>query len=212
MGPKSRLLLLALAAVLVVLVFAVPAMAASNVAKGDTQLLVPKATVTDLQSKATTINALNEVVYKARWSSSSLTWWFDVPVWTKVVNPGGAYTNYNVKTGKGLFYHSGQLVWVNAGLAAQKGLKWQGLRVQAVDKTHYSLIATVGNQAPYTPNITVAMSTSATKITHNGKKYHIDGIQFRLMPTAQAQLKTALGQTFSTSSLLFDSDIFFTMK
>ena len=212
MGSKSRLLLLALAAVLVVLVFAVPAMAASNVAKGDTQLIVPKAKVTELQAKATTINATNEIAYKARWSSSSLSWWFDAPIWTKVVNPSGAYTTYNVKTGKGTIYHSGQLVWVNAGSATQKGLKWQGIRVVATGKNSYYLYATVGNSAPYTPNHIVAQSTATAKISHSGKKYHIDGVKFKLTPTSQAEIATALGQTFSTSTLLFDGDLYITMK
>jgi hypothetical protein len=212
MGSKSRLLLLALAAVLVILVFAVPAMAASNVTKGDSQLLVPKAKVTELQSKYTSINAMNEIVYKARWSSKSLSWWFDAPVWTKVINPGGAYTTYNVKTGKGTFYHSGQLVWVNAGAAAQKGYKWQGIRIVATGKNSYYVYATTGNTAPYTPNHIVAQSTATTKITHSGKKYHIDGIKFKLATAAQNELKTALGQTFLTTNLLFDGDLYFTMK
>ena len=212
MGSKPRLLLLALAAVLVVLVFAVPAMAASNVAKGDSQLLVPKAKVTELQSKFTTINAMNEIKYLPRWSSNSLTWWYDAPVWTKVVNPGGAYTNYDVKTGKGTIYHSGQLVWVNAGATAQKGYKWQGIRIVATGKNNYYLYATTGNTSPYTPNHIVAQSTSATKITHSGKKYHIDGVKFMLTPTAQGELTAALGQTFSTSTLLFDGDLYITMK
>jgi hypothetical protein len=212
MRSNSRVLLLTFAAVLVVLALAAPAMAASNVVKGDSQLIVPKAKVTELQSKFTTISAMNEIAYKARWSSSSLSWWFDAPVWTKVINPGGAYTTYNVKTGKGTFYHSGQLVWVNAGAAAQRGYKWQGIRIVATGKNSYYVYATTGNTAPYVPNHIVAQSTSTAKITHQGKKYHIDGIKFKLAPTAQGELTTAIGQTFVTSNLLFDGDLYFTMK
>ena len=122
------------------------------------------------------------------------------------------HSTYNTSTGKGTFYHSGSLVWVDAGQAPHKGLKWQGFRIRATDKSHYYLVATVGNQAPYVPSITVAESTAAPKITHSGKKYQIDGIKFRLTPTAQSQLTAALGETISTSLVVFDSDLYFTMK
>jgi hypothetical protein len=209
MRSKSRALLLALGVVLVVLALAAPAMATSNVAKGDTQLTVPKAKVAELLTKATTINAFNEIVYKPRWSANSLTWWFDSPIWTKVIN-SSYWTNYNTKSGKGVFYHSGQLVWVNAASSPQKGLKWQGIRVQAVDKTHYSLIATVGNAKPYVS--TVVATATGGKITHSGKKYQIAGLKFFLTTQAQTQLATSTGVTVPTAGQLFAGNMFFTMK
>jgi hypothetical protein len=209
MESKGRFALLALASLLAILVLAVPAQAASNMTKGDSELLTPTNMVTDLQSKHVTLNALSPVTFLQRWSSSKLSWKFAAPM---AMKSGSKYSTYNKSTGKGTFYHSGMMVWVDAGQTPNKGLKWQGIRILATDKTHYSLVATVGNQAPYVPNITVAQSTSAAKIAHDGKKYHIDGVQFRLTPEAQAQLSTALGETVSTSLLAFDGDIYFTMK
>jgi len=208
MRSKGRFVLLALAAVMAVLVLAVPAQAASNMVKGDSQLLSPNPMVTSLQSKHVTINALSPVSFRQRWSNGKLTWWFDVPM---AMKSGANYSTYKVSTGKGTWYHSGSMVWVDAGQTPNKGLKWQGFRIRSTDKSHYYLVATVGNQAPYVPNITVAQSTATPSITHSGKKYHIDGIAFKLLPTAQSQLQTALGETIPTNLVLFDGDLFFTM-
>jgi hypothetical protein len=209
MEPKGRFVLFALASLLAALMLAVPAQAASNMTKGDSELITPTNMVTELQSKHVTINALSPMTFLQRWSNSKLSWKFTVPM---AMKSGSNYSTYNASTGKGTFYHSGMMVWVDAGQSPHKGLKWQGFRVRATDKTHYYLVATVGNQAPYVPSITVAESMATPKITHDGKKYHIDGIQFRLTPAAQAQLATALGETVSTSLLLLDGDIYFTMK
>jgi hypothetical protein len=209
MKSKGRLVLLALTALLAVLVVAVPAQAASNLTKGDSELLVPVSMVTELQSKHVTINAISPVQFVQRWSNSKLSWWFKLPM---AMKSGSNYSTYKTSTGKGTFYHSGMLAWVDAGQTPHKGLKWQGFRIVAIDKTHYNLVATVGNQKPYLGSFTVAQSTGSVKITHSGKKYRIDGIKFKLLPTAQAQLATAIGETISTSLLLFDGDIYFTMK
>jgi hypothetical protein len=209
MKSKGRFVLLALTALMAALVLAVPALAASNMTKGDSELLVPTSMVTELQSKHVTINAIAPVQFVQRWSNSKLSWWFKVPM---ALKSGASYSTYDKSTGKGTFYHSGMLAWVDAGQTAHKGLKWQGLRIVATDKTHYFLVATVGNKAPYIPNMNVAQSTGSIKITHSGKKYHIDGIKFKLLPTAQTELAQAIGETISTSQLLFDSDIYFTMK
>jgi hypothetical protein len=211
MRSKSRVLLLALAALLVVLALAAPAMAASNVTKGDSQLIVPAAKVSELQGKYTSVIAMNEIAYKPQWSKS-LSWWFDMPVWTKVINQAGKsyWTNYNVGTGKGTFYHSGQLVVVNG--YGQKGWKWQGIRIVATSKGNYQLVATTGNSKPYNANQIVAGSTAATKITHSGKKYHIAGIKFYLTLQEQAKIAAATGTSILTTTPLFNCEIFFTMK
>jgi hypothetical protein len=214
MCSKSRVLLLTLAALLVVLALAAPAMAASNVAKGDTQLIVPKAKVTELQGKAVSIVPQSQITYKPTWSSTSksLSWFYDAPMWLKSIKQQGLtyYTNYNAKAGTGVFYHNFQMVWVYAG-SAMKGLKWQGIRVQAYGKANYQLIATVGSSKPYatTP---VATSTVKTMITHSGKKYHIAGAKFYLTSAAQAQILAATGVTVSTTTPLFDGEFFFTLK
>jgi hypothetical protein len=209
MGPKSRLLLLTLAAVLVVLAVAVPAMAASNLTKGDTKLIVPSNMVIATQTGHTTINAISPILFSQKWSNGKLTWLFDMPM---AMKSGANYTNYNTSTFKGTFYHSGSLIWVDAGQTPVKSLKWQGFRIVATGKTTYSLIATVGNTAPYIPSITVGLSNHSTSITHSGKNWHIDGVQFKLQPTAQTQLKNALGETFPVNLIMFDSDIYFTKK
>ena len=210
MGSRSRALLLTLAAVLVVLALAAPAMAASNVAKGDSQLTVPKAKVAELQGKGTSVIALNEIVYRPQWSvTKGLSWWLDMPIWTKVIN-SSYWTNYNVKTGKGTFYHSGQMVWVNG--AGQKGLKWQGIRIVAAGKNAYQIFATVGNAKPYLANQLLAGSTATTKITHSGRKYHIAGIKFYLTPQAQSQISAATGVSILTTTPIFAGDLFFTTK
>ena len=209
MGSRSRFALLVVAAVIVVMAFAVPALAASNVVKGDTQLLAPNNMVTELQSKHVTLNAVKPITFEAQWASKALRWWYDAPM---AMKSGAKYTTYNTKTGQGVFYHSGQLLWVEASVKPHKSLKWQGLRVVALSKTSYQLVATVGNAAPYVSNVVVAQSTHATKITHSGKRYHVDGVQFRLTTTAATQLHTALGETVSQTLMLFDGDLYFTMK
>jgi hypothetical protein len=214
MRSTSRFMLLALAVLVAVLVLAVPAMAASNVAKGDSQLTVPKNMVYLLQTKAMNLVPASQVTYKPVWSSSSksLTWFYDAPIWIKPIKQSGVtyYTNYSTKAGTGTFYHNFQWFWVRAG-SPMAGLKWQGIRIQANSKTSYNLIATVGNQAPYT-TATVATSTAATKITHSGKKYQINGLKFTLTTAAANQIAAATGVAPATNTPLFTGAIFFTMK
>ncbi len=214
MGSRSRFALVVLAALVAVLVIAVPAMASSYLKKGGSQLLTPSSMVTSLQGKHVSINAIAPVVYKSR-VQKNLSWWFKDPIYAKAFKNGGATvrTSYDPKTGKGVFYHEGSLVWVEASGATHLKWKWQGLRVVALNKTSYQLVVTAGNQKPYIANDIVAVSNHSTKITHSGKNYHIDGVQFKLTTAGATQLQTALGETdLSTSLILFDSDIYFTLK
>lgn len=209
MGSRSRFALLALAVLVAMLVAAVPAMAASNVKQGDTKLLTPSSMVTHLQGKNVTINAIPPVTYLAQWKNA-LSWLFDATMATK---SGANYTTYNTKTGQGVFYHSGAFRWVESSAVTHLPYKWQGLRVVAKSKNAYDLVVTAGNAKPYVANDVVASSIHATKITHSGKKYHIDGVQFYLTAAGAAQLQTALSETaLSTTTVLFDGDIYFTMK
>jgi len=209
MGSRSRVAIIALAVLVAMLVVAVPAMAASNVKQGDTKLLTPSSMVTHLQAKNVTVNAVAPVTYTAQWKSA-LSWLFDA---TMAMKSGAKDTFYNTKTGQGAFYHSGGLLWVESSATKHLPYKWQGMRIVANNKNSYSLVVTAGNAKPYVANDVVATSTHPTKITHSGKKYHIDGVQFKLTTAGATQIQTALGETgLSTTLMLFDGDIYFTMK
>jgi len=209
MGSRSRLVIIALAVLVAMLVLAVPAMAASNVKQGDTKMLTPSTMVTHLQAKNVTVNAVAPVTYTAQWKSA-LSWLFDAKM---AMKSGTKYTTYNTKTGAGVFYHTGGLLWVESSATAHLPYKWQGMRLVANNKNSYSLVVTAGNAKPYVANDIVATSKHQTKITHSGKKYHIDGIQFYLTAAGAEQLQTALNENaFSTTLMVFDGDIYFTMK
>ena len=214
MGSKSRLLLIAIAAVLVVLVFAVPAMAASNISKGNTEFTVPKATVSAMQAVSTSLVPQSQVTYKPKYTASGgLTWYFNAPLWLKSITQSGIkyYTNYTPKTGAGTFYHNFQW-WLVKAAPPEKAVKWQGIRVVAANKTGYSLVATVGNVAPYS-TVTLATATgSSIKVTHSGKSYHIANLKFYTTDAARTSVLSAIGITIPAHTLLFTGDIYFTMK
>jgi hypothetical protein len=204
-GGTVVTVLVLFALVVLMLAVAVPAQAASTKVKsGSTQMTVKANVVTHLQSLNVGINAVAPVTYKAQWVGAGLQWWFRAPM----SSDGSVYT-YSTK--KGTFYHNGSLRWVEASAATHLHSRWQGLRVYANGASSYSLSAAVGD-SPNVQRITVATATNTPKITKNGKAIKIDGVQFKLTAEGQASLLAAIGETISTSVILFDTDLLFNMK
>ena len=196
-------LLMLFALVVLMLAVALPAQASTVVKSGSTQMVVKANVVTALQAVNVSIVANAPMIYKPQWASGNLQWWFRAPM----SNDG---TVYNITTKQGLFYHWGWFTWVEASAAKHKTVKWQGLRVIANGASSYSLSAAVGN-APSVRMI-VASATNTPKITKTGKSIKIDGVQFKLTTAGQANLLATLGETISTSVILFDTDLLFTMQ
>jgi len=214
MRSQSRVLLLALAAVLVALALAAPAMAASNISKGNTEFNVPKATVTLMQAQYLSLVPQSQVTYKPTWTAGGgLVWYFNAPIWVKPVKQTGVtyYSNYTPKTGTGTFYHNYQW-WLVSAYPTQVAVKWQGIKVVANAPTSYSLWAVVGNTKPYTTLVLATATGSDIKITHSGKSYHIANLKFYPTAAAATSIKATVGATVSTSTLLFQGDIYFTRK
>ena len=195
--------LMLFALVVLMLAVAVPAQASTTVKSGSTQMIVKANVVTHLQAMNVGIYAIAPVTFAPKWVGTGLQWWFRAPM----SNDG---TVYNIATKTGLFYHWGSLRWVEASATVHKQVRWQGLRVYANGVNSYSLSAAVG-EAPST-RMVVAMANNTPKITMNGKAGKISGVQFKLTPAGQASLLAYLGETVSTSLILFDTDLIFNMK
>ncbi len=141
--------------------------------------------------------------------SSGINWFFNVPIYT-----GAGGSTYDWRAKKGTFFHSGGIRFANVTIGP-KQTRFQGLRVIASGPNAYMLSAAVGT-AP-AARLNVATATNTPRITKNGKKVSIQGIQFKLttggLGGAQA-LKDALGLSAlpSTSLVFFDTDLFFTLK
>ena len=195
--------LMLFALVVLMLAVALPAQASTVVKAGNTQMTVKANVVTHLQTLHVSIAANAPMTYKPQWASGNLQWWYQAPM----SNDG---TVYNTTTKQGLFYHWGWFTWVEASGVKHKTVKWQGLRVIASGASSYSLSAAVGN-APSVRMI-VASASNTPKITKTGKAIRITGVQFKLTTAGAANLLATLGETVSTSVILFDTDLLFTMQ
>ena len=53
----------------------------------------------------------------------------------------------------------------------------------------------------------LATSTHAPKITHSGKAYKIDGVQFKLTDAGVAAIYSVLGVNLDKTKVIFDTDL-----
>ena len=57
--------------------------------------------------------------------------------------------------------------------------------------------------------VDLAASTHAPKITHSGKSYKIDGVQFKLTQAGHDAIESVLGagESFDMTKVIFDTDL-----
>jgi len=204
MGSRSRFALVALAVLTAVLVIAVPAQA-SNVKSGSTNLTVSAAYVTELHAKNVSMAAVSPATMKTKWTSKDyMYYWFRVPM---VAKSGANRSTYVAKTGTGTFYHSGSLRFVEASAIAHKIFRVEGIRIIALSKTSYQMSVSYKTAAGPYARVTLATSTHAPKITHSGKSYKIDGVQFKLTQAGHDAILATIGESLDMTKIIFDTDL-----
>jgi hypothetical protein len=206
MRNSGRLTLLALAVLLVVLVLAVPAQA-GTVKKGSSQMTIGAAYVTELAKLNVTPGPVAPATMKVKFTSKDqMYYWFRVPM----VKTSGKYTsNWSPSTGKGTFYHSGSIRFVEASATAHKIFRAEGIRIIANSKTSYTMsVSYKPVSGPYL-RVSLATSTHAPKITHSGKSYKIDGVQFILTKEGHDAIESVLGagESFDVTKVIFATDL-----
>lgn len=201
MSSRSRLALMFLAAVVAVLVIAVPAQAASQVRSGSSQLTVSPAYATELLAKQVTAAPVAPVTVKTKWNKvGNMYWWFRVPMAAK-------HSVYTPSKGIGTFYHRGSLRLVEASALTHQIFRAEGIRVLALGKNSYQLSVSYKTTAgPYT-RVTLAESTNKTKITHRGKAYKIDGVQFKLTKEGHDAILATIGESLDRTRVIFNTDL-----
>jgi hypothetical protein len=209
MHTRSRSVLLVLVVALALLVFAATAQAGTvKVVKGNTQMNMDKNVVKNLVGQNVVVDDISPATLTVNWTSG-INWFFNVPMFT-----GSNSSTYDWSTKTGRFKHSGAIRFANV-FVGPKQTRFQGIRVIANGPKSYTLSVAVGTSPA--PRLNVATATNSPKITKNGKKVSIQGIQFKLttgaLGGAQA-LKDALGiaNLPSTTIVFFDTDLFFTLK
>ncbi len=199
MGTRSRLALAGLAVLLAVLVMAVPAQAA-GVQKGSTHITVGAAYVTELGAKHVTLAAFAPATQKALWNKSgNMYWWFRVPM-----KSGGTYAP---KSGKGTFMHRGSIRFVEASETGHKIFRAEGIRILALSKTKYQMSVAYKTLAGPYLRVALAESTHAPKITHKGKAYKIDGLQFKLTQAGHDAILSVIGESLDMTKVIFSTDL-----
>jgi hypothetical protein len=207
MGTRRRLALLALAVAIAVLVIAVPAQAAT-VGAGSSQMVIGPALTHTMHGLGITSEVVPPATQVTKWNKAgSMYWWIRVPM-----KSGGSW---NPSTGVGTFMHSGSLRLVNTSVSPQKVFRAEGIRIIATNKNTYQMSVTY----PATDNVSVelpgasytrvvlAESTHATKITHSGKSYNIDGVQFKLTTAGRDAIHAITGVTLPTDVIFYNTDI-----
>ena len=58
-----------------------------------------------------------------------------------------------------------------------------------------------------TIRVTLATSTHAAKVTHSGKSYKINGVQFKLTTAGEAAIFGVIGVHLDTTKVIFDTDL-----
>ena len=206
MRNSGRLALLALAVLLVVLVLAVPAQAAT-VKKGSSQMTIGAAYVTELAKLNVTPGPVAPVTMKVKFTSKDqMYYWFRVPM---VKKSGNNTSTWSPTTGKGTFYHSGSIRFVEASATAHKIFRAEGIRIIANSKTSYTMsVSYKPTSGPYL-RVSLATSTHVPKITHSGKSYKIDGVQFKLTQAGHDAIESVLGagESFDMTKVIFATDL-----
>ena len=205
MGSRSRFALLFVAAVVVVMAFAVPALA-STVKSGSSNMTVSPAVTHTLVGARISIEPVAPVTEVTKWNKAgAMYWWFRLPM-----KSGGTW---NATTGAGKFYHDGSLRFVNTSTSPQKVFRAEGVQIIATSTNSYSLSVTYPTAAyvnlPGTnyARVTLATSTHAPAITHSGKSYKIDGVQFKLTTAGRDAINSVIGVVLPTNVILFDTNI-----
>jgi hypothetical protein len=213
MGIRRRLALLALAVCIAVLVVAVPAQAAT-VAKGSSNMTIGPTLTHSLVNSHITVEPVAPATEITKWNKAGqMFWWFRVPM-----KSGG---NWNPATGAGTFFHSGSIRIVETSTSPQKIFRAEGIRIIATNKNTYTLSVTYPAGSSYLtddltsatyPRVDLATSTHAPKITHNGKAYKIDGVQFKLTQAGIDAIDAAIGVKMSKDVIFFDTDLLPVLK
>ncbi|HZL64634.1 MAG TPA: hypothetical protein VFD50_06810 [Thermoleophilia bacterium] len=209
MYSRSRSILLILVVALALLIFAVPAQAATvKVVKGNTQMNLDKNVVKNLVGQNVVVDDISPATLTVNWTSG-INWFFNVPIYT-----GSTGSTYNWGNKTGTLYHNGGIRFANV-FVGPKQTRFQGLRVIATGPHTYTLSAAVGTAPAVRLNI--ATATNTPTFSKSGRKCSIQGLQFRLTagPLGGAQaLKDQLGLATlpSTTIVFFDTDLFFTLK
>ena len=100
----------------------------------------------------------------------------------------------------------------------QKVFRAEGIWIIANSKTSYSLSVTYPTAAYVNllgttyNRVILATSTHAPKITHNGKAYNIDGVQFKLTTEGEAAIYSVIGVHLDKTKVLFDTNLLPVLK
>jgi hypothetical protein len=202
-------MLLALAVVLAVLVVAVPAQAAT-VKSGSSQMTIGPTYVTELTKLHVTPAAVSPATMKTKFNSKDqMYYWVRVPM---VKTSGGQTSTWSPSSGRGTFYHSGSIRFIEASGSTHKVFRAEGIRIIANSKTSYTMSVSYKTTAGPYARVDLAASTHAPKITHSGKSYKIDGVQFYLTDAGVSAIYSLLGETFDKSRMIFDADLLPVLK
>ena len=206
MGTRSRSALIALAVLIAVMVVAVPAQA-GTVKSGSTQLTMGANYVTELAKLNIAMAPVAPATMTTKWNSKgNLYYWFRVPM---AKTSGGKTSTWSPSTGKGVFYHSGSIRFVEASATTHKIFRAEGIRIIATSKTSYTMsVSYKPTSGPY-QRVNFATSTHSTKITKKGKAYTISGVQFYVTPEGQAAAESVLGagEKLDTTKMIFNVDL-----
>ena len=136
MGTRSRVALVAMAVLVAMLVVALPAMA-GTVAKGSSQMTVGATYATELSNQHIDLAAVSPATMQTKFTAKDqMYYWFRVPM---AKTSGGKTSNWNPSTGKGTFYHSGSIRFVEATGGTHEIFRAEGIRIIAASKTSYTM-------------------------------------------------------------------------
>jgi hypothetical protein len=206
MGTRNRFALIALAVLIAVLVVAVPAQA-GTVKSGSSQLTMGANYVTELAKLNIHMAPVAPATMTTKWNKAgNLYYWFRVPM---VKRSGGNTSTWSPTTGKGTFYHKGSIRFVEASATAHKIFRAEGIRIIANSKTSYIMSVSYKTTAGPYARVNFATSSHSTKITKNGKRYTISGVQFYVTPEGQAAVESVLGagEKLDMTKMIFDADL-----
>jgi hypothetical protein len=210
MGTRSRFALIALAVVIAILVVAVPAQA-GTVKSGSSQMTVGPSYVSHLAVQHITMAPVSPATMTVKWNSKDLMYyWFRVPM---AMKSGSNTSTWSPTSGKGTFFHSGSIRIVEATSAAKHLIfRAEGIRIIALSKSSYQMSVSYKTTAGPYARVTLAASTHAPKITHSGKSYKIDGVQFYLTSAGVAAIQSVTGVALDHTAMIFDADLLPTLK
>jgi hypothetical protein len=202
--------LVVLAALVAVLVIAVPAQA-GKVKKGSSNMVVSAKYTTEILSKQVMASAVAPMTQKVKYTKAgNMYLWFRAPM---VAKTGAAYSTYSPSTGEGVFYHRGSIRIVEGSVTPHKIFRAEGIRILALGKDHYQMsvtyntAGTLKNASGSYVRVTLAESTHAAKITHKGKSYRIDGVQFKLTKAGHDAILATIGESLDMHKIIFDTDL-----